>query len=108
MLYIPFYPGITRTQEYVTGITGRIMSCVFVWYAKSRAAHSILNNNVSTMRLHNVQQTGTMYASSFNVSQIGCFNLHASWNPNLKGTVFYDWTQMMQKFQPKKTCTANS
>ena len=51
--------------------------------------HSVFNNNVSTMRLHSVQQTGTMYGISFNVSQIGCFNLHASLNPKLKGTVFF-------------------
>jgi hypothetical protein len=39
------------------------------------------------MRLCSVQQTGMMYAISFNVSYIGCFNLHANLNPNLKGTV---------------------
>jgi methionyl-tRNA formyltransferase len=50
------------------------------------------------MRLHTVQQTGKMYAICFNVPQIGGFNLHASLNPNLKGTVLYDWTQMMGKF----------
>ena len=52
--------------------------------------HSVFNNDVSTTRLHGLQQTGMMYAVSFNVSQIGCFNPHASLNPNLKGTVFYD------------------
>lgn len=52
--------------------------------------HSVFNNNVLTMRLRSVQQTGMVYVISFNVSQIGCFNLHASLNPNLKGTVFYD------------------
>jgi hypothetical protein len=50
--------------------------------------HSIFNNDVSTTRLRGLQQTGMMYAVSFNVSQIGCFNPHASLNPNLKGTVF--------------------
>lgn len=49
--------------------------------------HCVFNNNVSTMRLCSVQQTGMMYAVSFNVSYIGCFNLHANLNPNLKGTV---------------------
>lgn len=38
--------------------------------------HGVFNNNVSTMRLHSVQQTGTMYAITFDVSKIGCFNLH--------------------------------
>lgn len=67
-----------KNTEYVTGITGGIMSCGYVWYAMSLGTvlHGVFNNNVSTMRLHSVQQTGTMYAITFDVSKIGCFNLH--------------------------------
>jgi hypothetical protein len=35
--------------------------------------HSVFNNDVSTMRLRSVQQTGKLYVICFNVPKIGCF-----------------------------------